>query len=91
MLKPEHRLAADRRGLRYPSELLGNKTRLARPIRYFEPRGIKIGAQFLVVVDGMPPRRPPSSSEEIGHRWRAATAGFRGLAERSGRAFVRLG
>jgi len=31
MLKPEHRLAADRRGLRYPSELLGNKTRLARP------------------------------------------------------------
>jgi hypothetical protein len=46
MLKPEHRLAADRRGLRYPSELLGNKTRLARPIRYFEPRGIKIGANF---------------------------------------------
>ena len=46
MLKPEHRLAADRRGLRYPSELLGNKTRLARPIRYFEPRGIQIGANF---------------------------------------------
>ena len=89
MWKREHRLAADRRGLRYPSDR--NKTRLARPIRYFEPRGIKIGGQFLVVVDGMPPRRPPSSSEEIGHRRRAATAGFRGLAERSGRAFVRLG
>ena len=46
MLKPEHRLAADRRGLRYPSELLGNKTRLARPIGYFEPRGSKLGPIF---------------------------------------------
>jgi len=91
MLKPEHRLAADRRGLRYPSELLGNKTRLARPIRYFEPRGIKIGANFWLWSTACHRGRPPSSSEEIGHRWRAATAGFRGLAERSGRAFVRLG
>jgi hypothetical protein len=46
MWKPEHRLAADRRGLRYPSELLGNKTRLARPIGYFEPRGSKLGPIF---------------------------------------------
>ena len=91
MWKPEHRLAADRRGLRYPSDLLGNKTRLARPIRYFKPRGIQIGGQFLVVVDGMPPRAPALFERGDRYRWRAATAGFRGLAERSGRAFVRLG
>jgi hypothetical protein len=79
MLKPEHRLAADRRGLRYPSDLLGNKTRLARPIRYFEPRGIKIGGQFLVVVDGMPPRAP--ALFERGDRSQVASRdrGFQGL------------
>ena len=90
MLKPEHRLAADRRGLRYPSELLGNKTRLARPIGYFEPRGSKLGPIF-----GCGRRHATAAPAlfERGdrHRWRAATAGFRGLAERSGRAFVRLG
>ena len=79
MWKPEHRLAADRRGLRYPSDLLGNKTRLARPIRYFKPRGIQIGGQFLVVVDDMPPRAP--ALFERGDRSQVASRdrGFQGL------------
>jgi hypothetical protein len=78
MLNPEHRLAADRRGLRYPSELLGNKTRLARPIRYFEPRGSKLGP-ILVVVDGMPPRAP--ALFERGGRSQVVSrdCGFQGL------------
>jgi hypothetical protein len=77
MWKPEHRLAADRRGLRYPSDR--NKTRLARPIRYFKPRGIQIGGQFLVVVDGMPPRAP--ALFERGDRSQVASRdrGFQGL------------
>jgi hypothetical protein len=77
MWTPEHRLAADRRGLRYPSDR--NKTRLARPIRYFKPRGIQIGGQFLVVVDGMPPRAP--ALFERGDRSQVASRdrGFQGL------------
>jgi hypothetical protein len=90
MLKPEHRPC----GPPWPS-LPERSTRQQDPShqahQVFRAEGDQNWGQFLVVVDGMPPRRPPSSSEEIGHRWRAATAGFRGLAERSGRAFVRLG